>query len=342
MAVEKLRLCLIDERRNLTKRASLMEALQSHFDVDLVLADEAVPRSVDDLPRGLGYDAIVFHLKFRRLETIGVFDWNSFSGNRVLLDFDVIQNYSAVAGRKRLGAWIPVIKRFGFDVVICPGRQITERFLDDGIPAVWIPKGYSAEIIRDEERPERRGICYFGRRYPARTAMLIRLEKAEIPVESFECTVAELSDHLNRYEACLVCNMELRWSSRVPPAVVYSSKVMRSPLGRIFRPFPGVEAYEKNFEVAGAGCAPICDWIPELDDHGFVDGESMISYRDFDELVEKLRAYQKERGSFRRIGRAAARLVRNHHTWRHRMPLYEQALRDRVLGVEMAASQRPE
>jgi spore maturation protein CgeB len=83
----------------------------------------------------------------------------------------------------------------------------------------------------------------------------------------------------------------------------------------------------KNFEVAASGCVPFCDEIPELRDLGFEDGKTMVSYTNFDELIEKLKYYSKSPELLSQIGKNAATLCAENHTWDHRAKMFEGVIR---------------
>ena len=189
----------------------------------------------------------------------------------------------------------------------------------DGVPAVWIPKGYDRERIRDlGDDPPRRRFGYFGRTYPARRLMLERVGRAGFAVDHLACNYDDLNAHLNRFDALLVCNMELLGARRLPARVISR---LPTPL---LRERTGPEPMIKNFEIAGAGAAPVCDTLADLDALGFRDGETMVSYSTFDELVEKLHDYERTPERWRQIGRRAAAFVAAHHTWDHRAEQLEQ------------------
>ena len=82
----------------------------------------------------------------------------------------------------------------------------------------------------------------------------------------------------------------------------------------------------KTFEVAAAGCAPVVDHLDELEDLGFVDGETCLTYRTFDEAADKLLAADEQQ--LLEMGRAAAELARSRHTWSHRADLVLRILND--------------
>jgi glycosyl transferase family 1 len=319
-----LRMCLVTHESNAGREhGGIWEALARRFDLTVVYVEGGWPQHLDDLGRGgddpHGYDVVMFQVKFRHLVRRPPFDWGSYAGARIMLDLDAFQNYSAMISRQYLGRWPGVFRANGFHVLVCTGGQVRDRFLEDGVHAVWIPKGYDARRIADlgdDVREARYG--YFGRLYPARQRMLGRLERSGVPVERVSCSYGDLNRYLNRFDAVLICNMALLGARQVP------ARVLRKLPAPLLRERPGPEPMIKNFEVAAAGAAPVCDALPDLDALGFRDGETMVSYRSFDELVENVRHYDREPDRLREIGRRAATFVAEHHTWDHRTAQFEQ------------------
>jgi hypothetical protein len=319
-----LRMCLVSHESNSRREfRAIWDALGRRFDLTVRYVEDGWPEHIDDLARDgddpHGYDAVMFEVKFRYLLRRPPFDWGSYAGARIMLDVDACQNYSAVIGRQYLGEWPGVFRANGFHVLVSTGGEVRDRLLDDGVHAVWIPKGYDATRIvdlGDDGRDARFG--YFGNVYLARREMLRRLERAGIAVERMSCPYDELNRSLNRFEAVLVCNMEVLGAKHVP------MRVMRRVPSFLLRARPGPEPMIKNFEVPAAGAAPICDLVPDLAELGFRDAETMVSYRSLDELVEKVRHYDCEPERLRAIGRQAAAFVAEHHTWDHRAAQFEE------------------
>jgi hypothetical protein len=79
------------------------------------------------------------------------------------------------------------------------------------------------------------------------------------------------------------------------------------------------EPMMKHFEVAALGLVPFRDdeCEEELGEHGYHDGESMVLYRDVDELREKMRFYGNHPSLLNRI-QEQAREVTRVHTWERR------------------------
>src|SRR6185503_8988772 len=88
------------------------------------------------------YDAVIVFVAFRRLRAAPTVAWGNFSGLRVLMDHDIIQNYSAIFDPTLNGAWPPVFHRHRFDSIVTSGRVVQNRLEEDGISADWVPKGF--------------------------------------------------------------------------------------------------------------------------------------------------------------------------------------------------------
>jgi Glycosyl transferases group 1 len=312
-----LRICLIDETSPGQQQA-LNRALSRRMEVTAVSARDRWPRRITEIDDYQSYDAFLWRVKFRHLLNEEAFDWGRYEGARLLYEPDACQNYSSLASRQYLGRFPEVVRRNDFHALICTGREVRDRFRAEHVNAHWIPKGYDAELIGDEQRRDREGLCYYGRQYLGREALLARVRQAALAFTEFRCPLDELSERLNRFAGCLICNMEVRGSHRTP------MRLLRCLPKRWLSVRPGLEPMAKNFEAAGAGCAPVCDDIPELAELGFADGVTMISYTSFPELIEKVRNTQTEQ--LRAIGRRAAELARSRHTLDHRAEELEQLI----------------
>jgi hypothetical protein len=310
-----LRVCLVTHEANSARQfRGIVDALDRRFDLALHFVDRGWPERIEDVPEHDSYDAVIFEVKFRALMQRTPFDWGRYAGARIMLDLDAFQSYSPMITRQYLGTWPGVFRANGFHVLVCTGATVRDRLLEDGVHAVWMPKAYDGPRLYDtgdHDRSERPG--YFGWPYAGRRLMLQRLERAGIEYESIRCPYAELNAHLNRFRGIVICNMEVRGARRIPMRVL---KRVPPPL---MHETPGIEPMAKNFEVPAAGAAPICDAQPDLEALGFRDGETMVSYRSFDELIEKLRHYYgNDPDELRDIGRRASTMVRAHHSWDHR------------------------
>lgn len=309
-------MCIVCERYQIEREfISVHRALEDTFDVTRLFVDDRWPASVFDIPDYQSYDAICWFVRYRNLIRQPAFDWRDYDGWRLMYDFDAYQNFSSMASgvsdSDYHGTWPKVFESNGFHALFCTGKATRDNLRSEGVNAIWVPKAYDETRLFPKHQP-RRGIGYFGEQYNARAAMLASVKAAGIQVTRFRCPYADLNEHLNQFQICLISNMV--GTARIPlhrrllglfPHLAYSIS-------------PGPEPMAKNFEIPGSGTVAACDHIPELEDLGFLDGETAIIYRDFDELVEKLRHYARESDQLAVISANGAKLCRERHTWAHR------------------------
>ena len=300
---------------------ALVAELQE-FDVAPVdmaaLADGVLARA--DGPVALqSYDAVIVFVAFKALRAAPVVQWGGFHGLRVLLDHDIIQNYSDIFDPTLQGAWTEVFHRHRFSSVVTSGRAVQARLANDGIAADWVAKGFEPARFGDSDGP-RAGIVTYGSAYACRVVAERAVRDAGLPLTRLEMTpYAELGGVLGRYLACMAVSSDLD----VP---VSARAGLNNVLPADIPIRPGLEPMAKFFEAAGAGCCPITDDMDDLAALDFRDGETMLSFRSHAELVEKLRFWFETPEKVRALGVAAARLAHGEHTWAHRA----RALRDAV------------
>lgn len=249
-------------------------------------------------------DVCMTYLKFRyhMLEPI---DWSGYDGPRVMLEFDAWAAYDP-SNTMWHGRYQEIYRRDGFHLMITTGRNTRDLLRRDQVNAVWMPKAYDSKYIHELER-DRAGVCTFGTRWMSRQALNYRLGNLVTDVSG---PYERLNDRLNEFAGAVVCNMPGR------PPFGKVGRAVRRLFPTFVRVYPGVEPMIKTFEVAGAGCVPIVDHQEELAELGFVDGQTCLTYRDFDEAVALVRNTPTER--LRELGAAAATLARSRHTWLHR------------------------
>jgi hypothetical protein len=287
--------------------------------VDLTVAEFDRPsvRAYAESPNH--YDAIVVFVRFRLRMDDEAWDWNGFHGLKVCIEHDAWGSYVPGPLDGRYG---PALRRDRFDLVISTGKATAKLLRADGVPAHWIPKGFSTGAFRDLGL-DRSGVCTYGTMWPSRRALLHHIGKA-IHVEDVSGPYPTLNDRLNLHLASVVCNM---------PSTV--------PLGRLGRrvqrhwpPFvrlsPAVEPMIKTFETAASGTALVVDRVQDLEPLGFVHGENCLLYTSFEEATHLL--ITTSDSDFRSIGRAGADLCAQHHTWRHRAGQFADVMAERIRG----------
>lgn len=301
----------------------------SEFDVaaaDLVALDAGVLATTNGPVALSQFDAVIVFVAFHRLRAAPTLAWGGYSGLRVLMDHDVIQNYSTIFDASLNGTWPPVFHRHRFDSIVTSGRAIQERLADDGIPADWVPKGF--DPTRFVNTPGRRaGIATYGSAYACRQLAERALRDARLPVTRLPTTpYVTLGTTLHRFLGCLAISSDIDLPLDRRDALE-SVRALEVPIR------PGLEPMAKFFESAGAGCCPIADAMDDVHALGFRDGETALTFRTHAELVEKLRAALATPGTLQAIGTAAATLAHAEHTWAHRA----RALREAV-GLRLQRS----
>lgn len=292
---------------------------------DLTALAEGRLRSGDRELLLSAYDAVLIFVAFGRLRQAAPLRWNGFVGLRVLLEHDAIQNYSDLFDPTLQGTWPPVFRRHRFDLMVTSGRAVRERLADDGIDAVWVAKAFEPRRFTDLDGT-RAGIVTYGSAYRCRVVAERAIAEAGLPLERLQTTpYPELGAVLARYLACLAVSSDL-----LTP-VPLRHELDRVP-ARDVAMRPGLEPMAKLFEGAGAGCCPVADAMDDLGALGFRDGETAITFRSHEELVERLRWWLARPAELRELGRAAARLAHARHTWAHRAAELRQLLEHRLAG----------
>ena len=284
---------LIISHESTKKKRAFLFLQFKEMGFEFFFTDHGWLKSINEIKDYQQYDAVIFFVCFRDLIRKPDFNWNDYKGKKIIYDFDIHMNYSTWAGAKYLGKWNDVIKRNGFDVTVTTGKGVRNSLIWDGINAVWIPKGFDSSRFTNLNQ-DRNGFCYFGKQYEDRKKMLDFVGNIDILKPSFK----DLNYNLNQHYGCIMHN--------------------------------GIEPMEKHFETSGCGCVPITNYIPELKDLGYVDGETMVSYNCFEELVEKLNYYNVNIDELKQIGIASEEFTRNNHSWTHRMKDFKNLINEEV------------
>ncbi len=288
-------------------------ALVEAADVTVVRWEELDSPSMKAAAAAVGvapshFDVCMVFVRVRLLADAAPFDWSGFDGMRVWFEEDAWFAYS-IAHPEWHNRFPDLYRRNRFDLMISTGRYTTERLCDEGVNAVWVPKGFGEDAFEDLGH-DRSGICTFGTLWHSRRAMLDSLRRGGLDVVDVSGPFETLNERLNQYAACVVCNMPGR------PPFGRPGRLVARRYPSIIRITRAVEPMAKTFESAAAGCAPVVDHLDELDALGFVDGETCLTYSSFADAQGVLDRNGDD--DFRRIGRAAGELARNRHTWRHR------------------------
>lgn len=301
-------------------------ALQQRFDCTYLYANKTWPNTQDLQPHG--HSAVLVYVRFRLLKELQRIDWSEFKGPRLMYDEDTCQDrcYHRLGRGGALGRWTKAIQRLQFTDVITTDYHFMKDFSLPRVRCHWVPKYFNPSYLFPME-VERSGIGYYGVSYDARRAMLKALERKGVDIEVFRCSYEELNAHLNRLQACVVCNLaagfEEDWRGIVRGSLQRIPK-LRSWIHRIAPGFgvryePTLGTMFKNFEIPATGCVPFVDWMEELSLLGYEDGKTAVVYENFDELVEKIRFYRERPELLDRIGRQAQAVTLSRHGLQNRI-----------------------
>jgi spore maturation protein CgeB len=149
-----------------------------------------------------------------------------------------------------------------------------------------------------------------GNMYPSRIRLLERLMAKGIPIRAYGSAIP-------------------RWAGDSPIRDVHAGyPIFREEKARVFRSatavlnnlhpgeVSGVNA--RLFEAAGSGAAVLSEFRPVIPDL-FAVGEEVLTFRNFDELLEQASRLLAEPGLTARLGDAAARRAHRDHTIGHRL-----------------------
>jgi spore maturation protein CgeB len=199
-----------------------------------------------------------------------------------------------------------------YDALFFKEPQLVDRLralLD--LPVYYLPEACNPRCHRPAV-PAGTDPCLViaGNMYPSRVRLFERLIAKGIPLRAYGTAVP-------------------RWITDTPVRRVHAGhSVWAQEKARVFRSAAGVlnnlhpaEVTGVNarlFEAAGCGAAVLTEFRPAVPDL-FVPGAEVLTFQDFDELVEQASRLLHEPGLTGRLGDAAARRAHRDHTMAQRI-----------------------
>lgn len=267
------------------------------------------------------FDAILWFPTYQRMSVLPPFDWGKFKGRKILLDFDVCQNYSTISSMDRLGTYASELRRHHIDTIVVSGRAVRDRLREEGFDAIWMPSATDPTFFA-ENSSEGCRVVHFGTRYPARRVMLREMERCRLRVEHINCERAELPDLLSQVGIGVICDMQARSKVAIP------KRFFRRLPSVAYRALPGIEPMMKQYEYASAGVTLVCDRQPDREFLGFIDRETCFDYQGIAGATEALRAAIAEFEGPGHVATAAKSMTLKWHTWARRAPALLAACND--------------
>jgi hypothetical protein len=221
-------------------------------------------------------------------------EWlKSLSGPKIIVEHDAYLNFMPQSPYYK--CWTKLYRACNFDLIISSGKETTYRLREEGLPAVWVPKGTNAEFLTVPNQ-SRGTMGYFacpiaeqetGNQfyfYESRYKMAKKLQGVIGPIA---CPFGEFASVVSGYSG-----------------VATNDETMNEPMA-------------KQFECSALGSVVIRDYQPELEDLGYKHKESVLFYHDFDELMEIIDYYKNHADELMVMGNNARKVAAN-HTWTHR------------------------
>jgi FkbM family methyltransferase len=181
----------------------------------------------------------------------------------------------------------------GFDFVFAAQRDGAEQLQQAGVArACWLPLACDPEVHRQHEIDKKWDVCFVGNVFPGERADLLELLRRHIPKHFIgQCFFEEMA---RTYSASrLVFNRSIRNDINM-----------------------------RVFEALACGSLLLTN---DLKDNGqedlFRDGEHLATYRNAEELLDKVRYYLSHEGEREKVAAAGRAEVLARDTYRHRMQL---------------------
>jgi spore maturation protein CgeB len=182
-----------------------------------------------------------------------------------------------------------------------------------GLPVYYLPQGCNPRHHRPTVPAGTDPyLVIAGNMNPSRVRLLERLAAKGIPVRTYGHGIPRwIGDSPVR-----------RMHAGYPILAEEKARVFRSAAGVLNNLYPaelgGVNL--RLFEAAGCGAAVLSEFRPAIPAL-FTEGEEILTFRDFDELVEQAERLLNEPGLTARLGDAAAERAHREHTIGHRLEI---------------------
>ncbi|UZD95932.1 glycosyltransferase [Pseudomonas corrugata] len=235
----------------------------------------------------LNYDRVVIFSRLKRL--VGQLNVLRCIPGLIFLEHDACQNYMQFS--KYRGKYSAFYRRLPWARVLCSGAVVARKLQDEGVDAVFVPKGYDETMLKNFQLPREipvgflgslKGIAYTERKQileqiSDRTGMIIRRTKSG----------TEYLEALNRIQIFVSADVGMG------------------------------EYMIKNFEAMACGCVLVA-WRQddeEVSALGLHDMKNLVLYRSVDEAVAKIKMLQADPDLAERIAQSGQALAQERYTF---------------------------
>lgn len=226
------------------------------------------------------YDRILFFLRFKKEMRQASFIRSV--PNLVILEHDAYQNYIPC---KYTGKFSAHYRRLPWARVISSGYMVSERLRQEGFDAVFVPKGYDQDLLRDLGRERDIELAFVGSTgsvaYSGRKALLDELGQVENLLVTKTNSGEDYLNTLNRIRFFVSADVGMG------------------------------EYMIKNFEAMACGCVLLAYDQGEAESHalGLQDMHNVVLYSDVAQLRSKLQLLREDPQLASRIAAAGRTLA---------------------------------
>jgi spore maturation protein CgeB len=243
----------------------------------------------------------------------------------IVISLDALLMPEIVAELGKLGArlafWFPDhVANMGrqlmllapYDALFFKEPHVVERVRSNlGLPAYYLPEACNPRWHRPLTAAGAEPyIVIAGNMYPSRVRLLERLVTKGIPLRLYGTAFP-------------------RWIGETPLRQIHTGRcIFREDKARVFRSAAGVlntlhpgeisGVNARLFEAAGCGAAVVTEFRPAVEKL-FSVGTEVLTFDDFDSLVEQVGRLLNEDGLTATLGNAAARRAHGEHTYERRL-----------------------
>ena len=232
------------------------------------------------------YDRIVIFLRFKKelrqvrfIKTIP---------NLVILEHDAYQNYTPC---KYTGKFSSYYRNLPWARVLSSGAVVTRRLQEEGVDAVFVPKGYDQELLRNLQQPRDIELGFIGSTksvaYSKRREFLEQLSEKENLLVTRTKSGEEYLQTLNRIRFFVSADIGMG------------------------------EYMIKNFEAMACGCVLFAydQGAEENQALGFKNMENIVLYSSLEDFQDKLTILRSDSELADQIANAGQRLAENHYAF---------------------------
>lgn len=245
----------------------------------------------------INYDRIILFLRFKKelrqvafIQTIP---------NLVILEHDAYQNYIEC---KYSGRFSTYYKKLPSARVISSGAVVTRRLQEEGVDAVFVPKGYDQELLSNQGIDRDIELGFIGSiksaTYSHRKSFLEQLEREVKLLVTRTNSGQEYVDTLNRIRFFVSADIGMG------------------------------EYMIKNYEAMACGCVLFAydQGQEENEALGFVDMHNIVLYKDIQSFKQKLELLRADLNKAQFIADNGQRLVEQNYTFSRIGKLVVEAL----------------